>query len=262
MPRGRGGRLQGTYGTHSNALHYERLDQTYFVRDSAFFYEGRVFSVIMNETAGVNSTAPHGQDATDYNSSDSINTVKYEGNSVYTSVRRFVVVRQKREFCYACPIFTYSGRATTKRGVRAAEHGIAYTWGKLPELIHGEGGMTKPSVAVVMNPSLQPLNVASRIYYGITHPIQYNVKVKEIGYVLQAHVPSVISSWKIEENRQDVEPTQQTQILEERGEDEDPPAPDFSQGGAQATAAPNSLPDAAPPVADWDTGDVPGEEGT
>lgn len=53
----------------------------------------------MNETAGV--TAQSGSRAMDYNSSVSINRVKYMDNFVYTNVRRFVVVRQKREFCYA-----------------------------------------------------------------------------------------------------------------------------------------------------------------
>jgi len=53
----------------------------------------------MNETAG--SSGFYKQSATDYNSSTSINKVKYEDNYVYTNVRRFVVVRQKQEFCYA-----------------------------------------------------------------------------------------------------------------------------------------------------------------
>lgn len=48
-----------------------------------------------NEPAGVTSTP------TDYSTDRSINMVKYEGNFVFTSIRRFVVVRDKREFCYA-----------------------------------------------------------------------------------------------------------------------------------------------------------------
>jgi hypothetical protein len=52
----------------------------------------------MNETAGSTAATPR---ATDYNTSNSFNEVKYQDNLVYTNVRRFVVVRQKREFCFA-----------------------------------------------------------------------------------------------------------------------------------------------------------------
>jgi hypothetical protein len=89
--------------------------QAFFVRSKPFFHEGKVvslllsedpstnigkvFAVIMNETAGSNATASN--HATDYNTSRSINAVKYQDNIVHTNVRRFVVVRQKREFCFA-----------------------------------------------------------------------------------------------------------------------------------------------------------------
>jgi hypothetical protein len=58
----------------------------------------QVFAVIMNETAGSSSRTPH---AVDYNTSHSLNAVKYENNIVYTNLRRFIVVRAKREFCFA-----------------------------------------------------------------------------------------------------------------------------------------------------------------
>ena len=196
MPKGKGNRVFGTYSPSSNTLHYELVDTSYFVRSKPFFFEGRVFSVIMNETAGANST----DKITDYNSSNSINCVKYKDNYVYTNVRRFIVVRQKREFCYACPIFTYSGKATTKRGVRASEHGIAHSWGQKPQLLPGEGGITKPDIPVVMATGVSDLHAASRIYYGIIHPIQYNVKVKEIGYVPPVQVPVLIGNWKAEDD--------------------------------------------------------------
>jgi hypothetical protein len=148
----------------------------------------------MNETAGSTAATPH---ATDYNTS--ISAVKYQDNLVYTNVRRFVVVRQKREFCFACPIFTYSGRGTTKHGVQASEHGIAYSWGSQAALLPGEYGITKPSLAVVMTEGEKVLDRASRIYYGIHHPIQYNVKVKDVGYVVPDQVHSLILNWKAED---------------------------------------------------------------
>lgn len=196
MPKGKGKPVHGTY-SGPPTLNYEELDQSYFVRTKAFFFEGRVFSIILSESAGENRTPA----ITDYTTSSSVNEVRFKGNFVFTNVRRFVVVRQKREFCYACPIFTYSGRATTKTGVRAKEHGIVYSWGGAPQLLRGEGGITKPSLSVVMTAGVPHLDKASRIYYGIHHPIQYNVKVKDIGYLPKAQVPILIGSWREEDNK-------------------------------------------------------------
>jgi len=199
MPRGLGGVLEATYPKRSKDK-FERLDERFRVRNKAFFSEGRVFAVIMNETAG-NHNPTSG--VTDYNSSQSLNEVKWKGNIVYTNNRRFIVVRQKREFCFACPIFTYSNRGTTKAGVKPAEHTIAYSQGQQPQLLPGETGITKAPIEIVMAEGEANLNVASRIYFGIHHPIQYNVKVKEIGYVIRAHIPNLIGYWKEIDGQED-----------------------------------------------------------
>jgi hypothetical protein len=183
------------------------ISEAYYVRDKRFFEEGRVFSVIMTESAG------SADRVTDYNSS--ISVVNYAKNYVHTQVRRFVVVRAKREFCYACPIFTYAGRATLKRGVRPEEHGIVYSEGVQPTYVSGETGMSKPPIAVVMSAKVPKLHIASRIYYGIHHPIQYNVKVKEIGRVLPQHLPILIGNWKAEDEGE----TQQAAEVTETAED-------------------------------------------
>jgi hypothetical protein len=151
-----------------------------------------VFAVILSEPAGSTTV-------TSYNSAASISEVRYQGNFVHTQTRRFVVVRTRREFCFACPIFTYSNRATLKRGVRPEEHGIAYSDGEQPQLVPGEAGIRKPSVAVAMAAGEPSLHIASRIYYGIHHPIQYNVKVKDIGQVLEHHIVHLIGNWMAED---------------------------------------------------------------
>jgi hypothetical protein len=177
----------------------------YYVRDRWFFQEGKVFAVIFSETAG--STA------TSYNSS--LSEARFSGHFVHTQSRRFVVVRQKREFCYACPIFTYSGRATTKRGVRPEEHGIAYSDGQEPKFVRGEKDINKRSIAVSMAQDVPMLQIASRIYYGIHHPIQYNVKVKDIGQVLPHHLPTLIGNWKAEDEGETRQAPEVTAAAEE-----------------------------------------------
>ncbi|KAF3008440.1 hypothetical protein E8E13_003070 [Curvularia kusanoi] len=173
-------------------LHYFELDSSYRVRPRNFFTEGRVFAVMFSETAA-SSTKP-----INYNNSSSLSEVRHAGNIVYTAVRQFVVVRQKREFCYACPIFTYSGRATTKPGVRESEHAIVYSSQCLPRLLPGEAGITKSPICVIMAEGVPLLSAASRIYFGIHHPIQYNVKVKDIGVVAPNDFPILTRYWREE----------------------------------------------------------------
>jgi hypothetical protein len=48
---------------------------------------------------------------------------------------------------------------------------------------------------VVQDPSLPPLHAASRLYFGIHHPIQYNVKVKDIGFVTKEHIGRLCGYW-------------------------------------------------------------------
>jgi hypothetical protein len=94
------------------------------------------------------------------------------------------------------PIYTYSGRGTTKRGVHPQEHAIAYSWGHTPALTTGESGITLPSIPVVMADAQPALHAASRIYFGLTQPIQYNVKVKEVGYVPQDYTHTLLANWR------------------------------------------------------------------
>jgi hypothetical protein len=188
-----GNNVAGTY-SGPTILHYEPVDPSLFVRPKSFSVKGKVFAAIMNETA--QSTARVPDNAVVNCTTASINRVEYSNNYVYTHVCRFVIVRQKNEFCYACPIFTYGKRATKKPGVRVEEHGIIYSEGQRPQLISGESGITKASIGVVMAHGQTDLQIESRIYYGIHHPIQYHLKVKEIGQVVHSHLPKLIGNWE------------------------------------------------------------------
>lgn len=169
-------------------------------------------------------TEPAGSTATSYNSS--LTFVKY-GEYAYTQVRRFIVVRQKKAFCFAMyakyspisshhklivcrPIFTYKDQGTLKPGVEPNEHAIAYSWGCQPQLLAGENPLSKDPICIVMNQGQNPLSPASRIFFGIHHPIQYNVKVKDLGYVIPDHISNLLGYWSMENQdstNQDVDVT-------------------------------------------------------
>ncbi|KAK1913846.1 hypothetical protein P3342_007091 [Pyrenophora teres f. teres] len=188
--REEGPRVHGTCNPSNpiHGTHYERLDPSYYVRHKDFFQAGKVFSVLFAQSAG--DTA-----MTNYNH-DAITTGRY-GETVHAQIRRFIVVQQKREFCFAVPIFTYGNRGTTKSGVVPSEHAIAYSYGHQPTLLPGEEELQKDPICIVSTDSV-PLSISSRIYFGIHHPIQYNVKVKELGYVLPDDLIKLTSYWAME----------------------------------------------------------------
>lgn len=96
------------------------------------------------------------------------------------------------------PIFTYSNQGTLKKGVAPQEHAIAYSWGQQPQLLQNEAQLTKEPICIVTHDESRPLAIESRIYFGIHHPIQYNVKVKDLGYVLSDHMAKFRGYWTME----------------------------------------------------------------
>jgi hypothetical protein len=110
------------------------------------------------------------------------------------------------------PIFSYGNKGTTKRGVVADEHAIAYSLGMQPQLVPGEAPLAKAPIPIIMDDDTTPLAAASRIYFAIHHPIQYNVKVKSLGYVHPDYLPTFLGYWNQEnfDSKQDPEVTQNT----------------------------------------------------
>ncbi|CAN9449030.1 unnamed protein product [Alternaria alternata] len=125
---------------------------------------------------------------------DSLSQIRY-GEYVFTHIRRFVVMKRRREFCFAIPIFSYGSRGTTKPGVNPDEHAIIYSDGYSPHLVVGEAPLKKSPIRVVMTEYQHPLATACRVYFGIHHPIQYNVKVKDVGIVHGDDLPLLLSYW-------------------------------------------------------------------
>ncbi|KAI4666961.1 uncharacterized protein J4E79_001642 [Alternaria viburni] len=155
----------------------------------------KVFSMLFSEAAGGNAAVAQKNTnvVTNYNSS--LSMVKY------------------RE-----PIFTYQGQGTKKQGVSPQEHAIAFSHGYTAQLLPDEAPLVKHAIGIVMKDGERPLSAASRIYFGIHHPIQYNVKVKDLGVVHEDWLPTFIGYWKME-NVSDT--AQSTEITNEAAQDDD-----------------------------------------
>ncbi|KAF2469458.1 uncharacterized protein BDR25DRAFT_229170 [Lindgomyces ingoldianus] len=123
------------------------------------------------------------------NGDDNITVVMHRGH-VFSQIRRFVIVKEMRNFVYACPITTYSGRGTAKPGCDPSEHAIVYFSGSTPQLVREENekSIELQKEPIGVNPADTSLRMhpASRIRFGKAYPIEWNVKVKDIGDVLPA----------------------------------------------------------------------------
>ncbi|KAL1794335.1 hypothetical protein ACET3X_007756 [Alternaria dauci] len=186
-----GPEVRATLNTqYSPVMERQQLHPDFQVRPASFFTEGRMFSILFIEPAGANAL----NNVTYYNAN--LSQVLY-GEYAHSQVRRFIVVKHKREYCFAVPVFTYGNRGTKKSGVVADEHAIAYSYGCSAQLVADEPPLTKSSIPIIMN-SEGVLSAASRIYFGIHHPIQYNVKVKDIGRVHPDWMATFLGYWKME----------------------------------------------------------------
>ena len=72
-----------------------------------------------------------------------------------------------------------------------------------------------------MNQGEHALSRASRIYFGIHHPIQYNVKVKDLGYVHPEWMPAFLGYWNMENGNDTRQAADVTDAAAHADDDED-----------------------------------------
>lgn len=147
----------------------EKMDVSFYVRNrdyKRFFRIGRIFGTLWTE--GVGSSA-HQLDQT------FLSEVVYK-ETVFSKVRRFVVVREGDRSCTCLPVTSYDGQGHRKRGIQLEDHGFIYS-------------RSKPSRVERMRPKALKV-VLSRgadfrdpmlVNYGKVYNVETNVKVKDIG---------------------------------------------------------------------------------
>ena len=165
----------------------EQLYSTFRVRNHPFFVLGRVFLVLWVEPAGENTTVVTSVERSDPDP-PGFSRGRYQ-ERVYSKVRRFVVIREGKDYCSALPVVTYGRQGVGKRGVVKAEHAIVHTTRDSPrpvpaELPHrNEDGMRSQPIRIVPDQPTDKLDSMSRIDFGKIYTIQHNIKVKPFGNV-------------------------------------------------------------------------------
>ena len=182
---------------------YDSLDSSYRMRTGEqarqFFKIGRVFAMLYTEAAGVSSRRNTDND-------DAFTVVRY-GERVFTQIRRFVVVSVRRNFVQACAISTYANQGTLKVGCDPSEHAVLYNTGVSAQACYLEGererGLYKEPIQVYPADSSAFLRRESRIRFGKVYSIEWNVKVKDIGIVVDSDLATLIAHYKEEGQRWD-----------------------------------------------------------
>ncbi|KAI4214757.1 MAG: hypothetical protein LQ351_002833 [Letrouitia transgressa] len=148
---------------------------------------GQVFYTLFTQPAGSGG---------DTNSAD-FTQVKY-GELAHTQIRRLVVVKNvpKEYFSFCLPITTYQGRGATKHGIDQRSHTIVFSGTYAPPKLPGEDKMNKVPLKVDLFSPSEKLDEKSRINLGKPYPIEWNVKVKEIGQLDKSSTQKMIAYWK------------------------------------------------------------------
>ncbi|ORY18209.1 hypothetical protein BCR34DRAFT_596439 [Clohesyomyces aquaticus] len=171
---------------------YELLDSSYRMRTRPeareFFVTGRVFSMLVSKALNEGSARHNADD-------DAITVVRY-GEDAYAQIRRFVIVKVRESFFYACPISSYGGRGTAKAGCNPLEHAPVYFSGSNWAYCQGEyqNGMRTEGIEVVPSNPNQYMDPALRVRFGKLIAIEWNVKVKDIGMVIDEHRSALVKA--------------------------------------------------------------------
>ena len=154
-----------------------------------YFRHGRVFAILtyMEDPRDTRET----REQTSDQSSVRVTRDRW-GNSIYSTVRRMVVVGQGKGFCWTVPISTYGSRGLSKPGLNATNiqaHAIIHMDDKRAQRLPNEPQSSKRPIAVHAEDSNQVLHPASRVNFERVHTVEMNVRILKVGTVTDSSLP-------------------------------------------------------------------------
>ncbi|KAF8853414.1 hypothetical protein BDZ45DRAFT_694311 [Acephala macrosclerotiorum] len=177
---------QISVGSHAMA---DKLDPRYKVQPSSFFVPGRVFKVLWSEPTNVTEDI-------DFDEEQVGGRVAYD-EYVYTTVRRFVVIRTFSGHSQCLPILTYGGQGVLKRGIHAETHAQIYSSHKPPRVSYEEmeKGLTRKPIRIRPESQSENLDPMSRLNYAKIYTIEHNIKVLSVGRVTNTDGQTLVNDF-------------------------------------------------------------------
>ncbi|KIV81354.1 hypothetical protein PV11_03545 [Exophiala sideris] len=191
LPTAHGGKAAEFRGQFQPDL----LNESYKLRRDVerYFISGRIFAMVWAESMGLQ------HNKTGITSNKQVNT-RFKGGEFHTTIRRMVVIRQRKGYCVCVPISSYGGRGV-KPNMPPSEkqaHAIIYDNGRpTPSRFSTEPEFEKRPIAADMHTG-ETLTASSRIHFGRFHTVDYNVKVKDIGRIADRSKAEFDTYWRQE----------------------------------------------------------------
>jgi len=184
------------------------LDRSYYVRygkaAEQFFIRGRVFGMVWHENAGSGMKPNQTVVSEKLDRPFHRFTLSKDNVQIFSHIRRFVVVKARRGYCWAIPINSYGNRGLLDKRFSGAEqraHTIVYGSGDRPRTIKNEPKFTKAPIAVTLTAG-EELFLTSRLHFDKPQSIDWNIRVKDIGMVEgEPHARHLITYFRYEFNR-------------------------------------------------------------
>lgn len=179
----------------------EQLDERHKFRPprqaEQFFKVGRVLSVVIH--------SDYTADPRKFRASKEkwLTPRNNKSGYIFSHVQRYIVIKTGHGFCWALPINTYEGLATTKRGLTLDEiqaHAIVYSTDHKPSLVMGERTLSKRSIAIDCIDNHR-LHYASRLNFAKVVTIEHNMWAMEIGMVAAESRADLMAYFKMERKK-------------------------------------------------------------
>ncbi|KAL2001587.1 hypothetical protein VTN02DRAFT_1566 [Thermoascus thermophilus] len=153
-------------------------------RETHLFKLGLMISVFWTEPMrNVNGSTPSGS------ARSGTVTALGGGTTVYSNVRRFIVIDCRNLFCNCVPVTTYGERGCKKRGINVEDHAIVADARKRPQPLDGEPPLEKGPIYVDLFWEPDTLSPASRVNLGSIMTVHYNLDIRILGQVIPRSIP-------------------------------------------------------------------------
>lgn len=162
-----------------------RLDGAFRIRSGKeaqdFFVRGRVFAILWHENSSPSSSimVDHPTDPPPNLSMDSY------GELTFSRIRRFVVVKARRNSCIALPIYVPDNSGSDEERLPESErnqHSVIYDKSVSCIGTPHKAVITKEAISVSMEPG-ETLDPGSRLDFDMPQTFEWETKVKNIGMV-------------------------------------------------------------------------------
>jgi hypothetical protein len=114
----------------------------------------------------------------------------------------YIIAYDNRLTHKSSTVLVCAKEGTLKRGYIPSEHAVVYFTGTDPESCYLDGeqerGIMKEPIEVAPAEYSLSLRKASRIQFSKTFPVDIDVKAKDIGRVIPAHLSRLVSCWESE----------------------------------------------------------------